>query len=105
MTVSLQARGRDLSLEKKTLEGCFYSVFKLPPLVKKNLCSGKSFEPFTSTGSSSDCDLCVLRLGLIRFLLQPLGLHLSPELLLKLLLPEFSQLFGVCVRFRPDGVR
>lgn len=58
-------------------------------------------KPFTSTGSSSNSDLCVLRLGLILFLLQPLGLHLSPELLLKLLLSELSQLFGVCVGVRP----
>lgn len=33
-------------------------------------------------------------------LLQPLCLHLFPELLLKLLLSKLSQLFGVCVRFR-----
>lgn len=56
---------------------------------------------FTSTGSSSNSHLCVLRLGLILFLLQLLGLHLSPELLLQLLLSELSQLLGICVLLRP----
>lgn len=59
---------------------------------------------FTCTGSLSNGDLCVLRFGLALFWLQLLGLHLSPELLLKLLLPQLSQLFGVCVRFKPDNV-
>lgn len=54
-------------------------------------------ETLTSTGYSSNRGLRVLRLGLIRFLLQLPGLHLSPELLLKLLLSELSLLFGVRV--------
>lgn len=58
-------------------------------------------EGLTPAGSSSDSDLRVPRLGLIPFLLQPLGLHVFPELLLKLLLSELSQLSGVCVRLRP----
>lgn len=59
----------------------------------------------TSTGSSSNRDLCVLWLGLILMLLLPLGLHLFPKLLLELLLSEFPQLFGVRVRFRTVTLR
>lgn len=61
-------------------------------------------ETFISTGCLSNSDLCILRLSLIRFLLQLLGLHLFSELLLKLLLSQLSQLFGVCVCFRPDNI-
>lgn len=52
--------------------------------------------PTSSRGSSSSPPR-VLALCLTWYLLQLPALHLSPELLLKLLLSELSQLFGVCV--------
>lgn len=51
----------------------------------------------TSRGSPSHRDLRLLSLCLLQFLLQLLGLHLPPELLLQLLLPQLSQMFGVRV--------
>lgn len=58
----------------------------------------------TSTASSANSKLRVPGLGLTLLLLQLPGLHLLPELLLELLLPELPQLFGIRVFSRADGV-
>lgn len=58
----------------------------------------------TSRGSPSNHHLRLLRLCLLQFLLQLPGLHLPPELLLQLLLPQLSLMFGVRVWVRHDDI-